>query len=108
MATRPQRAYYRIRNPVGERPRLAVGGRSAEVLDVAEYRLSFVAGELGEVDEGQRLWGTLHIGDRWTVEVDGDVVRTREAHAAVRLRSPIPFKIILDEQLYLRAHYARE
>jgi len=100
-----ERSYYRIRYPRSAAPTFTVGEAATAVLDVAEYGISFRHDGLGHVEVGQRLMGRLKIDDRWALDLDGDVVWVREDLAAIRLREPIPFKVILDEQLLLRTRF---
>ena len=100
-----ERTYYRVRYPLSALPTLVVGDPSTRVLDVAEYGISFRVEEFGDLEVGQRLVGRLEIDDRWTLDLDGDVVWINEDLAAIRLREPIPYKVILDEQLLLRTRF---
>lgn len=100
-----ERSYYRIRYPRSASPTFTVGEAVTSVLDVAEYGISFDLEGLGPLQVGERLMGRLEIGDRWTLDLDGDVVWVRDGLAAIRLREPIPYKVILDEQLLLRTRF---
>ena len=100
-----ERSYYRIRYPRTAPPTFTVGEAATSVLDVAEYGISFRVDRLGDVEIGQRLMGRLEIADRWALDLDGDVVWVRDGLAAIRLREPIPYKVILDEQLLLRTRF---
>lgn len=100
-----ERTYYRIRYPLGALPTFYVEETSTRVLDVAEYGISFRVAPLGDLEVGQHLVGRLEIDDRWTLDVDGDVVWINEDLAAIRLRAPIPYKVIIDEQLLLRTRF---
>lgn len=100
-----ERAYFRIRYPLTARPNFFVEGVRTKVLDVAEYGISFQADPLPGLEEGRRLAGRLQIDDRHTLHIEGDVVWITEGLAAIRLLEPIPYKVILDEQLHLRTRY---
>jgi hypothetical protein len=100
-----QRAYFRILYPLEERPELVVGEHTTEVVEVAEGGISFLVRPLGVVEVEQRLAGTLRLGARWTRQVEGEVVWVKAGRAAIKLDDPIPFKVILGEQLRLRGRY---
>lgn len=102
----PERAYYRVRYPVTARPTFFVRDTKTGVLDVAEYGISFGVAPLAGLKIGDRLTGRVQIDDRHTLYVDGDVVWITDDLAAIRLREPIPYKVILDEQLYLRTRFS--
>jgi hypothetical protein len=101
-----QRAYFRIRFPMRERPRLVVDGRELEVVDCSENGLRYRA-EPGAVPAwGSEIQGELRFRRGATVEIEGTVVRRQAGEVALRLaETRIPLKIIFDEQRYLRAHY---
>ncbi len=101
-----ERAFYRIQYPPRERPSLVIDGRRLEVLDVSEFGVRFRNPKEEGVEKGQRLVGTLRLGRRRLLALDGDVIWMRGDLAAVKLRTPIPFGIILDEQRYLRSRYS--
>jgi hypothetical protein len=101
-----ERSYFRIRYPLPALSTFFVGDASTKVLDVAEYGISFRVEGLDSPELGQRLVGRLEVDDRWTLDIDGDVVWINEDLAAIRLREPIPYKVIIDEQLLLRARYS--
>lgn len=100
-----ERTYYRIRYPLSARPTFIVGNRTTKVLDVAEYGISFQVEGLDDLEVGKQLVGRLEIEDRWTLDIDGDVVWINADLAAIRLREPIPYKVIIDEQLLLRTRF---
>lgn len=100
------RAYYRVRYPISARPTLHVSGTTTPVLDVAEYGISFWVEALHALGVGDRLAGRLQIGDRHTLDVEGRVVWIADGLAAIRLHEPIPYKVILEEQLHLRTRYS--
>ena len=100
-----ERTYFRIRYPLTAPPTFTVGEVATTVLDVAEFGISFRVGGFAGVEVGQRLMGRLQIADRWDLDLDGDVVWVSGGLAAIRLRKPIPYKVIIDEQLLLRTRF---
>jgi hypothetical protein len=105
MPTSPERAHYRIIYPLGDRPRLELGGRQHDVVDCSEGGLRFqmTSGAPPELGESVRAVVRFHEGRE--VEVEGPVVRVQGGHVALRLARGIPLAVILAEQRYLRAHY---
>ncbi len=101
-----ERAYFRIRYPILARPRFVADEIQTEVLDVAEYGISFKIEAFDELAVGDPLSGTLHIADRHSLELEGHVVWVTGGLAAIRLVTPIPYKVIIDEQLLLRTRYS--
>lgn len=103
-----ERAFYRVEYPIQERPELHLEGEDSAVLrvfDVSEHGLRFAPDPSLTIDLGDVLKGTIRFGRRAEQEVQGEVVWIRDRAAALRLRVPIPFGTILDEQRYLRSRY---
>ena len=105
MSERSQRAYYRIRYPIDDRPALEVGGESWEVVDVAEFGCGFLTRRGDGFHKGELVRGVLRIGDRHELPIEGMVVWRTDDHAALKFHRPIPFKVVLDEQRYLKSRY---
>lgn len=101
-----ERAYYRVRYPLAARPTFFVRDTITRVRDVAEYGISFGVEPLDGLEVGDHVTGRLKIADRHTLDIDGDVVWITDGLAAIRLREPIPYKVILDEQLHLRTRFS--
>jgi len=103
---RPERAHYRIQYPVNERPRLIVAGREYEVLNCSEKGVCFLAPGTHRFVLDGAVQGVIRFSRGHEAEVDGRVVRIEGALVALHLAvQPIPFRIVLDEQRFLRQKY---
>lgn len=101
-----ERAFYRIVFPERERPILLLEGREHPVVDCSEHGLRFERRPWPPLELGAVVHGILrfHKGDE--IEVEGEVVRLQDEHAAVHLNvRPIPMGRIFEEQRYLRMLY---
>jgi hypothetical protein len=102
-ASTVQRARFRIRFPLAERPRLFVGGVEHIVIDCSERGLRFVLREGQCPRVGTDIDGQLQFRCGRLVAVCGSVVRVVDDHVAVQFTtSSVPFGVILDEQRRLR------
>jgi len=105
-----QRAFYRIQYPGPARPRLeTTSGSELEVFDCSESGLRYVLPPGTEPPAlGTAIAGVVRFQTGAEVEVHGTVTRLHEDSVAVRLtREAIPFRVILDEQQYLRRNFLR-
>jgi len=96
---------YRIQFPTSERPTLVVDGSEYVVIDCSEtgirYRFRGPTPEVGTI-----VAGVLRLRRGEDVEVEGEVVRTSQDEAGLKLRPPgIPLRVIIAEQLFIRKHY---
>lgn len=104
-----QRSFYRISYPGPARPVLSVEGRSFDVVDCSESGLRY---ELKARDPlppaGTTVQGTVRFKRGREVDVVGRVARHYGDTVALSLQGDgIPFRLILDEQQYLRRHFLR-
>ena len=98
-----ERSYYRIPYPSFEGPRLVVGFHVCQVLDCSERGLRFVAPAHAVPEAGVAIRGRVRFPRGADVEVEGVVIRVDEREVALRLAEPgVPFRVILQEQIYLR------
>ena len=109
MSYEHQRSFYRISYPGPARPVLAVGDRSFAVVDCSESGLRY---ELTARDPlpapGTTIQGTVRFKRGQEVEIVGAVARHYGDTVALRLKGDgIPFRLILDEQQYLRRNFLR-
>jgi hypothetical protein len=105
MSEHSRRAYYRIRYPIDDRPTLELGEERWEVVDVAEFGCGFLTRPGDAFHKGELVRGRLRIGTRHDLTIEGIVVWRRSDHAALKFNRPIPFKVVLDEQRYLKSRY---
>ncbi|MEP6571820.1 MAG: PilZ domain-containing protein [Gemmatimonadota bacterium] len=99
------REHYRIQYPTRARPVFEVGERRYPVADLSEGGMRIRQEAYPEPLLGETLQGTLKFAQGDTVEVRGRVLRIDEGNIALRLDAGVPFKIILDEQRFLRDHH---
>lgn len=100
------RDFYRVTYPARERPVLLVTDAEWAIFDLSEsgIRYEIPSGELPEV--GDEIYGEVRFqrGDRALIA--GEVMRIEDRMVALQLEPPgLPFRILLDEQQYLRAKY---
>ena len=105
MSFRFDRAYYRVTYPISARPILDWAGMAVPVLDVSEQGLRFVAQHGTTAEVGTPVKGILRFPSGKSAEVEGKVVRFYDGEAGVQLKSAIPYRLIIDEQLYLQQHF---
>ena len=104
MSSISRRALYRIRYPVNERPMFEIGRFAYEVIDCSERGLRYEVKDRRVPALGTPLGGQLVFKRGSSVEVTGEVIRTRAGTVALALDAPgILFSDILAEQRYLRS-----
>lgn len=85
--------------PAESRPRLFVGDRLLEVIDLSErglrVRQSFAFGT--ELETGACVFGTLIFFAREPIRITGWVVRASPDDAALSLHCGIPFAVVAEE-----------
>jgi hypothetical protein len=99
-----RRALYRVVYPLTERPVLEIGRFTYEVIDCSERGLQYEVKNRRVPAIGTPLGGTLVFRRGESLELTGEVIRTRKGAVALALDTPgIPFAEILAEQRHLRA-----
>jgi len=101
-----RRAYYRLRYPKAERPKLLSGDQVYEVSEISEKGLRVVL-EGAEVQRAEPFSGVLSFFDGEEIKVVGTVFRSDERETVVKLTTGISLKRMLDEQLRIREKYPR-
>ena len=98
-----RRNHYRVTYPFAERPLLAFGRTSFEVLECSESGLRYDPGERLSPSIGTPVAGRLLFRSGEVLDVIGEVVRLQDGLVALALQPPgIPFGIVIREQRYLR------
>jgi len=88
---------------MAERPSFEVGRMVYDVLDCSEEGLRYEARDRRVPKVGESVNGTIQFRHGGSLEVVGEVIRTRAGLVALALEKPgIPFGEILAEQRYLR------
>lgn len=99
-----RRALYRIVYPIAERPVFEMGRFTYEVIDCSERGLRYEVKDRRTPALGTPLGGRLILRRGGSVEVTGEVIRTRAGTVALALDAPgITFADIIGEQRYLRS-----
>jgi hypothetical protein len=107
MTDRNQREFYRVDYPAKERPSLTFGEQEFQVVECSETGLRY---ELPNTETppaiGEVVRGVVRFRGDEDVEIEGTVQRMDRRGVAILLTElKIPFRIIVSEQKYLRAHY---
>lgn len=98
-----RRNHYRVMYPFAERPSLATGRTSFEVVECSERGLRYALGERRSPTMGSQIIGRLEFRSGEAIDVVGDVVRLQDGFVALALQAPgIPFAVVIHEQRYLR------
>ena len=100
------RDFYRVIYPMHERPVLVLQDDEWPVFDLSEtgIRYEVATGDLPEV--GEEIYGEVRFqrGDRTLIAAE--VVRIEGRRVALRMEQPgVPFRILLEEQQFLRSKY---
>lgn len=99
-----RRAFYRIRYPATDRPRLVLGTAICEVVDCSEQGIRFRLPEPAELCAGAPFRARLRLGCGADLPVAGTVLRQHDGTVSATLAAQgVPFREILREQLHLRA-----
>src|SRR5262245_60689077 len=99
-----RRALYRVVYPMSERPVFEVGRFRYEVIDCSELGIRYEVKDRRVPALGTPIGGVVVFRRGGSVEITGEVIRTRAGTVALALDSPgVPFSEILAEQRYLRS-----
>ncbi|MEO8453506.1 MAG: PilZ domain-containing protein [Gemmatimonadota bacterium] len=104
MAIEFNRAHYRVTYPVAVRPTLDWEGRSSVVVDVSEHGIGFLHPD-APAEIGTIVRGILRFRSSQVIAVAGTVVRVFDGVVGVRLRTELPYSLIMEEQLYLQKRF---
>ena len=103
------RAHYRLRFPVAERPVFVAGDHGPhDVVDCSErgFRFAPPRPEAPLPPVGSLALGEIRFRGGQVVSVSGVVVRVQDREVAVRLdHTEIPFGVVVHEQLRVRRRY---
>jgi hypothetical protein len=102
MSYEHERAHYRITYPTAARPRLLVGDLVHSVLDPSEQGMRLRLAEGHEKQLGDEINGLLRFRRGEELRIMGKVIRVREGEVALQLSVGVPFRLVLEEQRYLR------
>lgn len=94
-----RRQFFRLEYPPGSGPKLVSSGIKLEVLDISEQGLLIqVKNSSPTVKVGGGFTASLTFPDGESMLVFGNIVRVNEDKLSIKLRRPIPLRIIMAEQ----------
>jgi len=99
-----RRAFYRLRYPESERPKLLADNMECDVLELSESgaRLAQVRRHFRT---GRTVSGAIQFAEGDAVEVEGTVLRIEGAEVVVQLTMCVSLKRMLEEQRRLIQQY---
>jgi hypothetical protein len=99
-----RRAFYRLRYPEPERPKLLFDNTECHVAELSESGARLIHARW-HLDTGRKIAGWIRFADGEATEVEGIVLRTEGGEAIVRLSVGVSLKRMLDEQRRLIQQY---
>jgi hypothetical protein len=104
---RDQRAYFRLRYPANERPRLRAPGGSTEATEISERGLRMVVSgiPITSLVLGAVIKATVTFADHEAIDIEGIVYRFDKHEVILTLTKPLPMSRIMKEQRYLVQKY---
>ncbi len=99
------REHYRIRYPLSCRPKLTIRNSEYETIDISERGIRFSCKEINEFQTGIELEVSITFHNGEYLDLEGEILRTDEKVAVLRLSKSIPFKRIVAEQRYIKLNY---
>jgi hypothetical protein len=99
------REHFRVQYPTAARPKVVLEGLTYDVVDLSEGGIKFSVGKHPLLPVNKEFSATVRFQRGEVIDITGRVLRTADRHVAARLSSGIPFKVILEEQRYLRERY---
>jgi hypothetical protein len=100
-----ERAHFRIEYPTAARPRLLIQDVLHEVLDLSEQGIRWRVSDAVRPVPGDTISGVIRFRRGDTVSVRGVVLRVNGDEASAHLAEGVPYKVILDEQRFLRERF---
>lgn len=97
MSSRANRAYYRLRYPDAERPRLQFDNSEYEVVELSELGGRIHLGGR-ELRSGTAISGWVRFRDGESAPIEGQVIRTEGKEAVLQLTEGVSFSRMLAEQ----------
>jgi len=103
----PERSFFRLHYPEGDRPALRIAGADHPVADLSEEGVRFLApagpwtGVTGEVE------GLIRLADGEELAVRGSVIRAEQGFVVLRLSRGVPLAVMIREQQRVRREHRR-
>jgi hypothetical protein len=93
-----KRDFFRIPFPVAERPKLLVGLREYEVLDLSERGAKIAASECSPWNHEDAFTMTIRFKDGTSVTTTAELQRREVDHLILRFSQGLPYSIIVAQQ----------
>ncbi|MFM2590192.1 PilZ domain-containing protein [Vibrio sp. TBV020] len=100
-----KRRYYRLKYPKRARPFVRFGDEMFQVTEVSEGGIRMVTNHFTSMYKGLTVKGLLNLNEENTVEIEGAVLRFDNDEVIIQLVKGPTFKIMVDEQRYIRTKY---
>lgn len=102
-----QRAFFRLRYPIADRPQSSLLGQQYQTTEISEYGMRLATPSTEAFAPDQVIEVVITFQDGEMVTVLGRVLRIEEAEVALGLLDSIPEARITREQRYLLQKYSR-
>jgi hypothetical protein len=100
------RAFFRLRYPVGGAPSFVESGLTHRVVDIGEGGFRYAPSQGPTPQVGSVVTGVIEFAEGEPLELEGIVVRVQGGEVAVHCaQRAIPLAVVLREQRYVRRHY---
>ena len=99
------RKHFRVRYPVGDRPKITVAGSEGSVLNLSENGVQFVSAGSCDADRGETLCARIEFSGGNQMEVRGKVVIIQGQSFALELDTPLPLGLMMAEHRFLIQKY---
>ena len=100
-----QRAFFRLRYPTVERPRVQIGDQEFEVSEISEEGAKIVLAGPCVIDQEQPFVGILRFHDDQADSIEGVVLRSSEDELVASLTRGVSMKRMMSEQIRLRQKF---
>ncbi|EGU48532.1 hypothetical protein VIOR3934_12350 [Vibrio orientalis CIP 102891 = ATCC 33934] len=100
-----KRKYYRLKYPKRARPFVRFGDEMFQVTEVSEGGIRMVSNNFTNMYQGLTVKGVLNLNEENVIEVEGAVLRFDKDEVIIQLRKGPTFKIMVDEQRFIRTKY---
>ncbi|MEW6671861.1 MAG: PilZ domain-containing protein [Thermodesulfobacteriota bacterium] len=98
-----KREYPRVSYPVADKPRLKIGKKKYEVIDISQRGLRFLKNEKGMLPQHVNGKLTLLCGESFSIE--GSLIWEQDDDFALYLKNIIPETLIQKEKSYVQQNH---
>lgn len=100
-----ERAFFRLRYPTVERPKLQIGDQEFEVSEISEEGARIILSDPCTIDQGQPFEGVLCFPDDEKDSIEGVILRSSDDELVANLTRGVSMKRMMSEQIRLRQKY---